>query len=67
MKKYEITEDDLKALKAIAEGSVVKTEIGGNFIMVENPDFAEDNGESPYLVISTWRIAGYDDLGERST
>lgn len=58
-----LTENDLKVLRAIAQGYPIKTE-QDRFIVVENPDFTEDGGEDPYLVMSIWRLQGFDDLGE---
>lgn len=61
-RKYEITEDDLRALQEIADGGKVTTErydSGDNgFIIVENPDYRPDNGLDPNYVISLRRIRG---------
>lgn len=41
----------IKALQAIADGYAVKTDGMGEYIQVENPDYQEDRGDDPYLVI----------------
>lgn len=47
MKKYQ---EALKAFQAIADGE--KWEIAGTgYLVVRNPDFQEDNGSNPNLVV----------------
>lgn len=44
-----MTKEIHAALHAICEGYPVQ--IAGRYIIVENPDFQEDNGSNPNLVI----------------
>jgi hypothetical protein len=44
-----------KALRAIAEGYGVQP-IEDQYILVENPDFKEENGDDPYLLIDVAEV-----------
>jgi len=64
--RQNLTEKDLEALIAISEGYDAHGE-QDRFILVENPKFRDDTTEDPYLVISMWRLQGFDDDGELET
>lgn len=51
-KKIRYLEKAFSVLKLIAEGYFVDT-LNDQFVRVENPNYAPDNGEDPYICFDT--------------
>lgn len=57
------TKEVIDALNAIAQGYPI-TVADDRYIVVENPDYMEDRGDNPYLLIDVFNLDGKTEVEE---